>query len=76
MSAPTLAVADDGPAVEMDIAGDLVRRALPVAPVLIGLCAAIWGWACLLYPSHASYDLLLLVLGGARILYKQNIITH
>lgn len=53
MSAPTLAVADDGPAVEMDIAGDLVRRALPVAPVLIGLCAAIWGWAGALSSGYA-----------------------
>jgi hypothetical protein len=34
---------DDGPAVEMEVALDLLRRALWVAPVLIVLSGAIWG---------------------------------
>ena len=53
MSAPTLAASDDGPAVEMDIAGDLVRHALPVAPFIIGLSAAIWGWPGALSSGYA-----------------------
>ncbi len=39
----TLIARDDGPAVEMHIALDLLRRALWVAPVLIVLFGAIWG---------------------------------
>jgi hypothetical protein len=34
----------DGPAVERELAGDLVRHGLMVAPVLIGISAAIWGF--------------------------------
>ena len=34
---------DDGPAVEMQIAVDLLRRALWAAPVLIAAAGAIWG---------------------------------
>ena len=33
----------EGPAVEKQLAGDLVRHGLMVSPVLIGVCAAIWG---------------------------------
>ena len=33
----------DGPAPELEIAGDVSRRALYVAPVLLGVSAAIWG---------------------------------
>lgn len=33
----------DGPAPEVGISKDLVRRGLIVAPVLIAVCAAIWG---------------------------------
>jgi hypothetical protein len=36
---------DLGPAPERQVALDMARRALPVAPVLIGLCAAVWGVA-------------------------------
>ena len=39
----TLIARDDGPAVEMQIALDLLRRALWVAPVLIAGAGAIWG---------------------------------
>ena len=34
---------DLGPAVEREIASDMVRRALPVAPVLVVLAAIPWG---------------------------------
>lgn len=34
---------DDGPAVEMEVARDLLRRALWGAPVLIAVFGAIWG---------------------------------
>jgi hypothetical protein len=43
----------EGPAVEMDIAGDLVRHALPLAPVLIGASAVVWGWAGALSCGYA-----------------------
>jgi len=33
----------EGPAVEQQIAWDMIRRALPVAPVLMALAAVIWG---------------------------------
>jgi hypothetical protein len=35
----------DGPAVEQIVAKDMVRRALPVAPVVILLCSLPWGLA-------------------------------
>jgi hypothetical protein len=34
---------DEGPAVERQVAADIVRRALPVAPVLVILSAIGWG---------------------------------
>jgi hypothetical protein len=33
----------DGPPVEADIAKDMLRRALPVAPVVVLLCSIPWG---------------------------------
>jgi hypothetical protein len=36
-------LADDGPAVEMEVARDLLRRALWAAPVLIAIFGAFWG---------------------------------
>jgi hypothetical protein len=33
----------DGPPVEQQVAWDMIRRALPVAPVLMGLSALVWG---------------------------------
>src|SRR3954453_9438584 len=35
----------DGPAVEQEIAHDMVRRVLPAVPVLILVCGLVWGWA-------------------------------
>ena len=33
----------DGPSVESEIALDMVKRALPVAPVLLLVCGVVWG---------------------------------
>jgi hypothetical protein len=52
MGAP-IATRDDGPAVEMDIVGDMVRHALPLAPVLIVASALFWGWAGALSSGYA-----------------------
>lgn len=41
--APLATTALDGPAVEQLLAKDMVKRALPVAPVLVGLAAIPWG---------------------------------
>jgi hypothetical protein len=35
----------EGPAPERDVARDIVKRGLIVAPVLIAVCTAIWGFA-------------------------------
>ena len=35
---------DDGPAYEVEVSLDIVKRGLLVSPVLIGICGAIWGW--------------------------------
>ena len=40
---PTLLVADTGPAPESEIVLDLLRRALPVAPLFVGVAALIAG---------------------------------
>lgn len=42
MTAPVFA-ADPGPAVEAQLAGDMVRRMLPVLPVLVLVAGLIWG---------------------------------
>lgn len=36
---------DLGPAPEPELAKDMVRRALPFAPVAVAVCTAIWGFA-------------------------------
>jgi hypothetical protein len=33
----------EGPAPEVDVSKDMIKRGLIVAPVLIGVCAVIWG---------------------------------
>jgi hypothetical protein len=38
-----LTTRDTGPAVEREVARDMVRRALPAAPVLVLLAALVWG---------------------------------
>jgi hypothetical protein len=51
--------ATDSPAVERQVARDMVRRALPVAPVLILAAAAGWGLAG---AASAAYALVLVLL--------------
>lgn len=43
MTTMPIATRADGPPVERDVARDLVRRGVFVAPALIGLSAAVWG---------------------------------
>jgi hypothetical protein len=45
MSTPTspFTTADSGPAPEVDVSLDIVKRGLFVAPVLIAICGVIWG---------------------------------
>lgn len=43
----------DGPPVEQEVAFDLVKRAVPVAPVLIIVGAAFWGFAGALSVAYA-----------------------
>jgi hypothetical protein len=40
---PAFATRIDGPAPEVSVSRDMVRRGLIVAPVLIALCGVIWG---------------------------------
>jgi hypothetical protein len=42
-TAPSLGTPVTGPAPEVDIARDLARRALPIAPVAVVVCGLIWG---------------------------------
>ena len=42
MTSPVF-TADPGPAVEAEVAGDMIRRMLPVLPVLVLLAGLIWG---------------------------------
>ena len=43
----------DGPAPEVEVTRDMLRRGLWGAPVLIGVCAAIWGGAGALSSAFA-----------------------
>jgi hypothetical protein len=58
-NAPAIVTRLDGPPVEQHIAGDMVRRALPIAPVLILVCGAIWGWAGAISSGYAIVLVLL-----------------
>jgi hypothetical protein len=41
----TVARRDTGPATELAVSGDMIKRGLLVAPVLIAVCTVIWGLA-------------------------------
>jgi len=43
MTASPLTTRLEGPAPEVQVTKDMVRRGLMVSPVLVGICAAIWG---------------------------------
>jgi hypothetical protein len=53
-----LVARDEGPAVERQVAADIVRRSLPVAPVILILCALGWGVAG---AASAAYALVLVL---------------
>ena len=54
----TLTTRLEGPAVEQELARDMVKRALPMAPVALLLCGLLWGFDGALSSAYA----LLLVL--------------
>jgi hypothetical protein len=53
MNVSSLTTADRGPAPEVEVTRDMLRRGLWGAPVLIGVCAAIWGGAGALSSLYA-----------------------
>ena len=64
----------DGPAPEQQIAFDLVRRSLPVAPLWLGICAAIWGIDGALSAGYGlGLVLLNFVLAGATLAWAARI---
>ena len=58
----------DGPAVEQEVARDIVKRALPVAPALIIVGALIWGTAGAASVAYATALVLLNFLLAAALL--------
>ena len=56
---PAVVTRLDGPPVEQNIARDMVRRALPVAPVLVIACGVVWGWAG---AASSAYAIVLVLL--------------
>ncbi len=42
---PAIVTQLDGEPVEIKVSGDMIKRGLVVAPVIIGICALIWGGA-------------------------------
>ena len=42
-TAPAMVTQLDGEPVEIQVSSDMVKRGLMVAPILIGICAVIWG---------------------------------
>jgi hypothetical protein len=61
-------VRDDGPAVERQVALDMVRRALPVAPVLVIAAAIGWGVDGALSAGYAIVLVLLNFVASAAVL--------
>ena len=58
----------DGPAVEQEVARDIVKRALPVAPALIIVGALIWGMAGAASVAYATALVLVNFLLAAALL--------
>jgi hypothetical protein len=68
MVMPELATRADGPAVEKQIAFDIIRRALPVAPLLLIGAGIGWGVAGVLSTGYALALVLLNFLASAALL--------
>jgi hypothetical protein len=67
MASPFL-TRDEGPAVERQVAFDLVRRALPVAPVILLAAGLGWGWSGLASAAYALALVLANFLASAALL--------
>jgi hypothetical protein len=67
MASPFL-TRDEGPAVERQVAFDLVRRALPVAPVVLLIAGLGWGWSGLASAAYALALVLANFLASAALL--------
>ncbi len=52
----------DGPSPESEISRDLARRGLMVSPLLVGVCAMVWGWSG---AAGAGYGLVLVLVNFA-----------
>lgn len=63
-----LATHIDGPAVERQVAADIVRRALPVAPLLMIGAGIGWGWAGVISTGYAMALVLLNFVASAALL--------
>jgi len=63
-----LATRAEGPDVERQVAADLVRRALPVAPVFVAAGGLIWGWAGAVSAGYAIVLVLANFLSSAALL--------
>jgi hypothetical protein len=58
----------DGPAVERQVATDIVRRALPIVPLLLIGAGIGWGWAGVLSAGYAVILILANFMASAAIL--------
>jgi hypothetical protein len=67
MASPFL-TRDEGPAVEREVAFDLVRRALPVAPLILLVAGLGWGWSGLASAGYALALVLANFLASAALL--------
>jgi hypothetical protein len=67
MASPFL-TRDEGPAVERQVAFDLVRRALPVAPVILLVAGLGWGWSGVASGGYALALVLANFLASAALL--------
>ncbi len=71
MSAPgSLSTPVAGPAPEVDIAHDLARRALPVAPVAIVVCGLFWGVEGALSAAYAVVLVVVNFLAAAALMAR------
>ncbi len=71
MSAPgSLSTPVAGPAPELDIAHDLARRALPVAPVALVVCGLFWGVEGALSAAYAVVLVVVNFLAAAALMAR------
>ena len=61
-SPATMTTRLEGPAPEVEVSRDMIRRGLIVAPVLVGICAVIWGMRGV---SSSAYGIALVLVNFA-----------